>query len=347
MPNTNKKYRKQFRYQGKTYEVYGNTEEEAIMKKANKLRDLENSSVLVESSMSVKDWSEKAVTTYKSHLSPRGLKSFKQICDRMNKEIGSMPLKSVKPVHCQNVLNNMAGYSRDYIGFMNQALNFTFKTAKHNGLINNNPADDLIIPKGYTNERRALTDYEREIFYKALPLYKNFALFQFCLECGCRPSEAANLQHRDLIIENGEYLLHIRGTKTKNSDRYVPLPKELYSRWKTGSPFDFLFVTEGNHIYDENAQKRLRKRLYREMNILMGCRMYRNKLIPPYPLAEDFVPYMFRHTYCTDLCDKGVDIRIAAKLMGHSSIEITYKIYTHASKKHVIKAAKQLRESTQ
>ena len=34
----------------------------------------------------------------------------------------------------------------------------------------------------------------------------------------------------------------------------------------------------------------------RAMNISMGCKTYRNALIPPYPLAADFVPYCLRHT---------------------------------------------------
>lgn len=69
----------------------------------------------------------------------------------------------------------------------------------------------------------------------------------------------------------------------------------------------------------------------REMNIYMGCRVFRNKLIPPLPLADDFTLYNLRHTYCTDLEKAGVPINIASRLMGHSSINITAKIYTHAS----------------
>ena len=78
------------------------------------------------------------------------------------------------------------------------------------------------------------------------------------------------------------------------------------------------------------------------MNISMGCRMYRNALIPPFPLAEDFVPYDLRHTYCTDLQKAGVDIRVAQKLMGHSSIEVTANIYTHVDTDDIILAGQLL-----
>ncbi|MCI6821032.1 MAG: tyrosine-type recombinase/integrase, partial [Clostridiales bacterium] len=69
----------------------------------------------------------------------------------------------------------------------------------------------------------------------------------------------------------------------------------------------------------------------RLMNIGMGCRVYRNELVPPFPLADDFVMYNLRHTYCTDLEKAGVPINIACRLMGHSDISMTSRIYTHAS----------------
>ena len=78
----------------------------------------------------------------------------------------------------------------------------------------------------------------------------------------------------------------------------------------------------------------------------MGCEVYRNELIPTLPLAPDFVPYMFRHTYCTDLQKKGIDIRTAQKLMGHSSISITAEIYTHVDTKEIVKAGKILKGCT-
>ena len=72
----------------------------------------------------------------------------------------------------------------------------------------------------------------------------------------------------------------------------------------------------------------------------MGCRLYRNQLISPYPLALDLVPYCLRHTYCTDLARMGIDIRVAQKLMGHSDITLTANIYTNLDNQDVLEAAK-------
>ena len=77
------------------------------------------------------------------------------------------------------------------------------------------------------------------------------------------------------------------------------------------------------------------------MNIVMGAKVYRNQIIVPV-LADDFVPYLFRHTYCTDLKKKGVDVRIAKDLMGHADIKTTANIYDHSDGDTLMLAAKQM-----
>ena len=66
------------------------------------------------------------------------------------------------------------------------------------------------------------------------------------------------------------------------------------------------------------------------MDIAMGAETYRNH-ITVHALADDIVLYCLRHTYCTDLQAAGVPINVARELMGHSSIEMTSRIYTHHS----------------
>ena len=71
----------------------------------------------------------------------------------------------------------------------------------------------------------------------------------------------------------------------------------------------------------------------REMNIAMGCKVYRNQVLKPHWVADDLVPYCLRHTYCTELQDAGVPINVAKELMGHTDISVTARIYTHQSEK--------------
>lgn len=47
-----------------------------------------------------------------------------------------------------------------------------------------------------------------------------------------------------------------------------------------------------------------------------------------------FTPHTFRHTYATNLYYAGIDIKRCQYLLGHSSIEMTLKIYTHLDNKN-------------
>ena len=45
--------------------------------------------------------------------------------------------------------------------------------------------------------------------------------------------------------------------------------------------------------------------------------------------------HSLRHTFASLLFAKGVDVKIVSKLLGHSSIKITYDIYVHLFDKDI------------
>jgi integrase len=52
--------------------------------------------------------------------------------------------------------------------------------------------------------------------------------------------------------------------------------------------------------------------------------------------------HKFRHTYCTALHDAGIDVKVAQVLMGHTGLEMTLGVYTHADKQKIIEDSKLL-----
>ena len=160
------------------------------------------------------------------------------------------------------------------------------------------------------------------------------------LDCGCRPSEAAEVKGMDIQLRENIPLLHIRGTKSKNADRVVPIPTSLYDLIKDTPPFEYVACYGSKGKITLGNRNRLWQSFKRQLNIAMGCKMYRNELMPPYPVAPDLVPYCLRHTYCTNLARKGIDIRMAQKLMGHSDISLTANIYTNLDENDILDVAK-------
>lgn len=334
MATYKERQRLSFRYEGKPYQVYGYSDRELERKKTEKIEALKRNEIIAESSMTVRAWSEQFINAYKQNrMKDYVLKNYRyQLEHYILEEIGDMKLKNVKPVNCSAVLNALEGKSTSLIHKVHVQMNELFEKAVDNSLISKNPAKGISEPTGTKNTRRALTAREEAAFLAAAKKHQHGLLYMFMWGCGCRPSEAENICGRDIQTIDGRMYLHIRGTKTKAADRYVPIPEEVEEMLPSKlDPFlPIVRTKEGNKI-SARRQRGAWQHMEYLMNIELGCRTYRNQLVPPYPLADDLCSYCLRHTYCTNLQRRGVDIRTAQRLMGHSDIRMTANIYSHTN----------------
>ncbi|MGI6722427.1 MAG: tyrosine-type recombinase/integrase [Anaerovoracaceae bacterium] len=338
------KYRTTFTYDGRRYEVRADSLIKLGEKKAKKLECLKTARNVVSGDMLLSEWAEKCIETYKTNQAEITREKFEQrMKSSILSEIGSMPIKRIKPIHCQRVMNLQTGKSPTQVGEVYHALKFLFSHAYSNNLIISDPTADLVKPLTRKKQhRRALTSSERTYFLQVGITDRRFYLFLLMLLCGCRPEEAAECQGRDILTKNGAHFLHIRGTKTAAADREVPLPDMLFKLIKDIPGYDYIACTSSGHRIDPRQRRRIWKSYCRQINISMGCKMYRNALIPPFPLAPDLVPYCLRHEYCTELARRGIDIRVAQKLMGHTDIKMTANIYTNLNNDDLSDVASEL-----
>ena len=65
-------------------------------------------------------------------------------------------------------------------------------------------------------------------------------------------------------------------------------------------------------------------------NALNGLVKKHNKMYRDYELPH-ITPHVLRHTFCTNMANKGMDIKTLQYLMGHSDIGVTMNTYTHLS----------------
>lgn len=321
-----------FTYEGKRYFVQGKTESACLERKAKKLYELREQTI--KKSPSVWEWAETCIDTYKVKMQPKTKESYWYKTKHYVLEyIGDMKMVDVKAIDLQRVLNQQAGKSSKLITDVFQIIRFLWSHAEYDDIIPKDVSRYLVKPNGTYIGHRSITEEERKALYKSTQIIPNGDAFIFMLECGCRPAEAFGIEFRDFETIMGKHFLHIRGTKTANADRYVPCPEHLWRKYACKPQNErlstFIFVNGQLHPYDNKSRyKRICARLYREMDIVLGSEQYRNRIVSS-RLAPDFTPYCLRHTYCTDLALKGIDIRVAQKLMGHSDITLTANIYTH------------------
>lgn len=303
-----------FTFDGRRYYVRAESKEEAKILARLKKKELEEGRLYKETTMTVDQWFAQYIDTYKADVLPKTKEDYMLFYRNAIKPfIGGMPLKSVKPINCQNVMNKSAERSASYIHKVYILLKGMFQAAVDNELINKNPAIRATKPCKDGGKRRALTKDERMAFLKASEAIPDVGLFcRIIYFCGLRPSEVNR-------IRGGDYtgsMLKVRGTKTKASNRTVPIPDAL--KLPKIPKGELLFKTKSGGERDAGGIRRYWTKMKYEMEKIA-------------PIGEDLTMYCLRHDYCTRLQEAGVPIDVARRIMGHSSVEVTSRIYTHES----------------
>jgi integrase len=283
--------------------------------------------------MTVEAWAAHYVGTYKAPSVSAG--SLPGIDGRVRNYVlpamGAMRMKVVKKSHCQQALNAAAGMSRSQADKLRHLLYGIFDAAYEDGLTLDNPARRLTLPKCTAGTHRALSAREREALLAVCASHRHGLWALLMLRCGLRPGETARVMgsHIDLKART----LYVDGTKSAAARRSVPLPAQLLPLLADAArrPFGLVFTNGRGGPVNETNRRRMWSALTRDMNIWMGCRVFRNALVPPLPLAADVTPYSLRHTYATDLQTAGVPVNVAKVLLGHEDVSTTGNIYTHTS----------------
>ena len=140
------------------------------------------------------------------------------------------------------------------------------------------------------------------------------------------------VNHQLVRERGGKY--YVEKTKTECGCRYIPMTEEVYqslqnilarrNRLKTEMIVDgysnFLLLDKDN---------KPRVALHIENEMRWAMKKYK-KLYPDKPLPH-ITPHVFRHAFCTNMANAGMDIKTLQYVMGHSDVGVTLNVYTHAS----------------
>lgn len=220
-----------------------------------------------------------------------------------------LPLRDVRPMDIQKILNAVpTARTRESV---HNLLSGAFRQAVAERFIDFNPMLGVRSCKAKRNKGSALTVDEQAEFIRAIHGSKLESYYLFVLYSGCRRNEALAVRRED--IDDQKQIVHIRGTKTQLSDRYIPLFDNLRKLLSDLPEHGALFPFHSDYVTKQFK-----------------------KYCPAHTLHD------LRHTFATRALESGVPMKVVQAWLGHSEISTTADIYSDVSREYSLREAKRL-----
>jgi integrase len=326
-----------------TRSVYGKTKGEV----QDKLRKLQNDAAggqLAEpATITVGQYLESWLKdTAKPKCSPTTFARYESLVHvHITPHIGSIKLAKLQPVQINYLMGEIARDVEDRNNGRSPAwsqrlslmlLSNALRHAVRLRLIPYNPAADIPKAKPREKEIEFLTAEQGKKFLAAAKKKRLYALFAVALGTGMRQGEifalrwdAIDFERKQLTVRHS--LVELRGgvfstkePKSKQSRRTIKLPdfvitalkahKKAMTKEGHHSPFCFTTKT-GKHISKSN----LTRQVFRV--ILKAAKLPRVKF------------HALRHSHASMLLHDGASIKAVSQRLGHSTVELTLRVYFH------------------
>jgi integrase/recombinase XerD len=175
--------------------------------------------------------------------------------------------------------------------------------------------------------RRVLDVLDREEIHRLIassPTERDRLILRILADCGARNEEVCTLRLDDVVRRDRQSFLRIRGKGAR--ERLVPLPPALlrgierYQRH--GRPADThsdrLFVSLRRGLSGEYEP-------LRRSGVLKLVRSAADRA----RITKDVYPHLLRHSFITNALRGGMDSMLVAQIVGHTSLRMIERVYSH------------------
>ena len=296
----------------------------------------------IDSNITFKQWAEKWYNvniSIKEYNTRRNIKSLLE--NHIYPFLGYMKLKNIKVIHVKELQKNMIEQG------LTSTCNRTITTIKRilndaveNDIIQKNVAFNIKSVKYTKVEKKPLSIYEDKLLLTVAPNHK-YGLFYLLLRyAGLRTEEIIPLTINDIDLNKKTISVNKAVYFEKNNPnqkvtkngkiRTVPILDIIYNQLKNhiekckSNNQNLLFVKQ-----TDNQMLTVSSSRWMLTSFLAAINKY-YKTDKNYNGNEIyFTNHQLRHSYCTMLYYAGIKIKKAQELMGHSSADMVYNIYTH------------------
>jgi integrase len=221
-----------------------------------------------------------------------------------------------------------------------------FADAEEEGLIVRSPFRRLKAGGKKTKEKKPLTDAQVKALKAAVAGTAAEPFVLLGLDAGLRKEEILGLRWCNVHLEAPAYLdvqervvfvqnqpLHEEELKSEAGRRRVPIPDELvHCLARQDRVGEFVICNRDGGPRSSSSFRRLwqivTNRMIREGGE-PGEKIQNHKIYRT--LDFDVTPHLLRHTYITNLCRAGLNIKTIQYLAGHATAQMTLKYYIHAT----------------
>lgn len=268
--------------------------------------------------MTYDEWWGRYLALYKRKIKPKTRESYARLQGLLAPILGALDLAAITPDHVQAALlavEDQAGSRQAQLAYA--VPHAALARAVRSGHLADNPADAVDKPEHDPTPGRAISGEDWALLRPVIASDLAFALLGLA---GLRRGEALGLCWGDVDLRAG--LIHVRRAlvrvnhqlmtqtpKSRAGERDVPIAPELLPLLRS----QYRFAPDRRVI--GCAPETLARR-WRRAQLEAGVSQ-------PYRLHD------LRHTYATRLVVAGCNLRILQYMIGHSSLDLTAKTYTH------------------
>ena len=325
--------------------IYSNDREDL----RNKFIELQYNSLngtIDDKSVLLKPFAEKWIELNSTNVEYRTKKEFEDLVRLyINPNLGTKKIADLKSFDVKELMEKMKNTptaAKKTLQLLKRILN----EAIDNDIIVKNVANNIKAPKIIKKEKLPLSiDEDKQLILSKSKYAPFFILMRFT---GMRKEEIIPITINDIDLENKTISINKAVTfinskptikTTKNSKtRTVPILEKVYAIVEDlynnaiENNRELLFVkeTDGQMLTDSAIRRHLESFLY---SINKNYEKEQKELNNNFKLTKEnkikFTCHQLRHSYCTMLYYSGIKIKEAQNLMGHSSADMVYNIYTH------------------
>ena len=277
------------------------------------------------------------VNTLRLDKSVETIRFYLAAIDRFFNHLNIKSLEDINNITSTNCREYQAKLKEDKL--QASSINGHFRALKallywliENEYIKNNALEKVKAIKENRKEAAYMSEEEIDKFFAHCKNIEEKAMFALFLRLGLRREELASLKVQNV----SDYVIMVTGKGQKV--RSVAMPDDAYEIFqeymkyrneKYGNTIDYVFVSSWNKKYEGES-------------ILLKFKTIMKRAEFSEQRIKELHTHSLRHTFMANFMETG-DIYVAQKILGHSDLSTTSKIYAHIRDSGVVNAMRNQR----